>query len=217
MGVPNFQPQIQMPRFQPDVEMSFMSTPSTSYGNHDIPFQSIALMMGLGRDSEQDPYADNNTDADQESDQESDWETVAMDQSETSAGEGSSTDEDGEETETKQPAAKKSKRMKKTEVNVNDEDDVDTVDGSPEEDSRDVLPDLPQPHDTPERDGSNFTAQEHLFLAWAKTMSTFTPRRQATVKLKIHKIMSEAELEDLDDEFFGSKVFLHHKLICEGQ
>lgn len=72
----------------------------------------------------------------------------------------------------------------------------------------DVLPDLPeppQPKPLAERGPADFTAQEHMFLAWAKTMSTFTAKRQATVKMKINKILSEAEFEDLDDEFFAGK------------
>lgn len=69
----------------------------------------------------------------------------------------------------------------------------------------DVLPDLPQPKPVIKKGPLDFTAQEHTFLAWAKTMSTFTAKRQATVKMQINKIMSEAEFEDLDDEFFAAK------------
>ncbi|XP_060844187.1 uncharacterized protein LOC132924102 [Rhopalosiphum padi] len=77
--------------------------------------------------------------------------------------------------------------------------------GNDERDGReDVLPDLPQPKPAVKRGPSDFSAQEHIFLAWAKTMSTFTPKRQATIKMQINKIMSEAEFEDLDDEFFAA-------------
>jgi len=67
----------------------------------------------------------------------------------------------------------------------------------------DVLPDLPQPKPAVKSGPSDFSPQEHIFLAWAKTMSTFTAKRQATIKMQINKIMSEAEFEDLDDEFFA--------------
>lgn len=81
-------------------------------------------------------------------------------------------------------------------------DNPDTnIDGNDVDD--DILPDLPQPKSPLNRKPWEFTAQEHIFLAWAKTMSTFTAKRQATIKMKINKIMSEAEFEDLDDEFFG--------------
>lgn len=76
----------------------------------------------------------------------------------------------------------------------------------PNNSNRDVLPDLPQPKPMTKRRPGQFTAQEHTFLAWAKTMSTFTAKRQATIKMKINKIMSEAEFEDLDDEFFAGNL-----------
>lgn len=86
--------------------------------------------------------------------------------------------------------------------------------GDDEEDGRsDALPDLPQPKPAIKRGPSDFSAQEHIFLAWAKTMSTFTAKRQATIKMQINKIMSEAEFEDLDDEFFAG-YFININLIC---
>jgi len=86
--------------------------------------------------------------------------------------------------------------------------------GDDEEDGQsDALPDLPQPKPVIKRGPSDFSAQEHIFLAWAKTMSTFTAKRQATIKMQINKIMSEAEFEDLDDEFFAG-YFININLIC---
>lgn len=72
----------------------------------------------------------------------------------------------------------------------------------------DVLPNLPQPKPVINKGPLDYTAQEHTFLAWAKTMSTFTAKRQATVKMQINKIMSEAEFEDLDDEFFAGNLLI---------
>lgn len=78
-----------------------------------------------------------------------------------------------------------------------------------------ALPDLPEPPAQPkplaERGPAEFTAQEHMFLAWAKTTSTFTAKRQATVKMKINRIVSEAEFEDLDDEFFAGRMLCKYK------
>jgi len=72
----------------------------------------------------------------------------------------------------------------------------------------DVLPDLPRAAEpSADRRTTDFTVQEHTFLAWAKTMSTFKAKRQAKIKMKINKIMSEAEFEDLDDEFFAGNWF----------
>lgn len=196
---------MQMSRFQPGMSMPFignMSMPSTSYGNY--PFQSIALMMGLSREAEEDFYAENNMDTDQDSN---------TDEEPITDGE-SSTDDVNEENKAEQPAAK-IRRLEEKEVNTRN-DDTNSMNNNSEESSNkhktNVLPDLPQPNKTAitERNLMNFTAQEHMFLAWAKTLSTFTPKRQALVKLKINKIISEAEMEDLDDEFFAGIFFFFY-------
>jgi len=92
--------------------------------------------------------------------------------------------------------------------------------GDDEDDGKsDVLPDLPQPKPVVKTGPSDFSAQEHIFLAWAKTMSTFTAKRQATIKMQINKIMSEAEFEDLDDEFFAGyfinvNLYINKLIMC---
>ncbi|KAK8727229.1 hypothetical protein OTU49_009770, partial [Cherax quadricarinatus] len=52
-------------------------------------------------------------------------------------------------------------------------------------------------------------ATEHLFLSHAKTVKSFSKRRQALVKLKISQLIVEAELEEIS-EFEGQG--LHHSL-----
>lgn len=152
-------------------------------GNADDAFRAIASMMGLDQPSD----GDDDTDSDD------------------SVADGGLVDTDGE-TEG-WPAAKKNRREVKSDVAAGgrEGDDVRHEDGRD-----DALPDLPQPEPEVERGPSGFTAQEHTFLAWAKTMSTFTAKRQATVEMKINEIMSEAEFEDLDDEFFAGNITFSH-------
>lgn len=71
----------------------------------------------------------------------------------------------------------------------------------------DVLPDLSSP-EVEVTGPLGFTAHELQFLHWGKKMSTFTAKRQAKVKTKISEIMSEAEFEDLDEEFFAGNLFI---------
>lgn len=150
-------------------------------------FHSIAAMMGLDQPTDDDDDTDDNGDTD----------------------EGTGTDN---ETADGQSAAKKSRKESDGAENhvavdnngVDGDSAIDDLSNHPNN-NRDVLPDLPQPKPVAERRPGEFTAQEHIFLAWAKTMSTFTAKRQATIKMKINKIMSEAEFEDLDDEFFAGK------------
>lgn len=121
------------------------------------------------------------------------------------------TDEEEVSPEDAGPSGVKKRRMESSEGSEkgdegNTEADGDTsCTGDDEDDGQsDVLPDLPQPKPDVKKGPADFSAQEHIFLAWAKTMSTFTAKRQATIKMQINKIMSEAEFEDLDDEFFAA-------------
>lgn len=176
--------RIQIPAFMENVLMTAIGS-EINVGNNQSIIQNIVSMMGLDQ-----PSGDEDMDTDENNDTDDEIET------DEEAGDG-------------QSIAKKSKQeesSEKTESNTeehNFKENSSTDNGeSNKKNESDVLPDLPQPKLEVKR-SSDFTAQEHIFLAWAKTMSTFTAKRQATIKMKINKIMSEAEFEDLDDEFFA--------------
>jgi len=159
--------------------------------------QDIRRMITIGR------FPDN--DEDNDDDEEDDDDESAADDEIATDEEAVSTVNDGP------PSAKKIRRQDKSgedsdkgDKGCTEADGGTSHTGDDRDDGHsDVLPDLPQPKPVIKRGPSDFSAQEHIFLAWAKTMSTFTAKRQATIKMQINKIMSEAEFEDLDDEFFA--------------
>lgn len=157
-------------------------------------------------DDDNDDDNDNDGDKDNDDDKDNDVDDTTNDKIATSE---VATRDDG-------PSSAKKRRHEDqsgSDKNVDESDKVCTkVNGNTShtgddeyESQTDVLPDLPQPKPVIKKGPLDFTAQEHTFLGWAKTMSTFTAKRQATVKMQINKIMSEAEFEDLDDEFFAAK------------
>lgn len=175
---------VQLPTLVENVYMAAAaSTITNGDENVDNAFRNIASMMGLDQPSD----GGNDTDSDESVD-------VA---------------DEGDDTEGEtggQPAAKKSRKEEEYHVAKEHEGEDVTYNADQYENDKNVLPDLPQPKSLAEKGPSDFTAQEHIFLAWAKTMSTFTAKRQAAVKMQINKIMSEAEFEDLDDEFFAGNI-----------
>jgi len=159
-------------------------------------------------DEDEDEDEDEDDDEDEDEDEDEDDDDNAADDDITTDEEGVLTVDDG-------PSSAKKRREQSSEDSNKDNDkdndkgsieangDTSCTGDNEDDDQPDVLPDLPQPKPEVKRGPLDFSAQEHTFLAWAKTMSTFTARRQATIKMQINKIMSEAEFEDLDDEFFA--------------
>lgn len=200
------QQRVQLP---PYIENLIISTVSNQIQLSDenrqdlSAFHTIASIMGLDQ-----PQSNGDDDTD------SDISELVTDE-EMNLGQKNDADVTSEDGLPPQP-----KRIKRDGPSVSaDHNDDGTVD-KPDDDTEqnvgtDVLPDIPQPKPQPIRTPWEFTAQEHIFLAWAKTMSTFTAKRQATIKMKINKIMSEAEFEDLDDEFFaGNLTFFYTYNLC---
>ncbi|XP_060856958.1 uncharacterized protein LOC132934647 [Metopolophium dirhodum] len=205
-------PPSQLPRFLQE-NMNGIRSPSSSARsstddddgyNHlgrsitAAMIQDIRRMITIGRFPGDDE--ENVDDEEDEDDESAEDDEIATDE------EAESTVDDGPS------SAKKIRRQEQSGENSDKGDkgctgaDGDTSHTGDDEDDgqSDVLPDLPQPKPVIKRGPSDFSAQEHIFLAWAKTMSTFTAKRQATIKMQINKIMSEAEFEDLDDEFFAA-------------
>lgn len=173
--------RIEMPAFMENI---FVTSADRNVGHGPPVFRNIATMLGLDRHhSEQDVDEDENNVTDGE------------------------TDVDEDEDAGERTFAAKRRRLEEQPDGGADKNS-DVPDDCPEygADTGHVLPDLPQQKLIAERGHTDFTAQEHTFLAWAKTMSTFTAKRQATIKMQINKIMTEAEFEDLDDEFFAGKM-----------
>lgn len=189
--------------------------PRVELVNDPNVFRQIATMMGLDQRSDEGSTTtttDNETDEDEGTDRDAAAVTTVNGCS--------------------QPATKRTRRTSDTTapgVNNRDEGDAErpadsgnidaATDSGLQRNRADVLPDLPRRSEPlVDRAGrlTDFTVQEHTFLAWAKTMSTFTAKRQAKIKMKINKIMSEAEFEDLDDEFFAGKSYVTYSncIIC---
>lgn len=160
-----------------------------------LPIDNINIDNGNNDDDDEN---DDNDDEDDDDDDNAADDEIATDE------EGVSTVNDG-------PSSAKKRREQSSEDGGKDNDkgsieadgDTSCAEDNKDDDQSDVLPDLPQPKPDVKREPLDFSAEEHIFLAWAKTMSTFTAKRQATIKMQINKIMSEAEFEDLDDEFFA--------------
>lgn len=145
--------------------------------NQSIIHNIIVSMMGLDQPSDnEDMDTDENNDTDDEID----------------------TDEESNYEKSNAEKINQEESFENTDYNITEQKNNYNTNKN----DKNVLPDLPQP-EAVVKGSSDFTSQELTFLAWAKTMSTFTVKRQATVKTKISEIMSEAEFEDLDDEFFG--------------
>lgn len=176
--------RIEMPTF---MEHIFMTGANRNMQSNGPPvFRNIATMLRLDRHSEGEEE-----------------EEVDSDENNVTDGKIDKNDEDDNAGE-RNSAAKRSRLEEKP--NSADQNSNDNMMNDCREYSVDtgrILPDLPQQKPLAERGHTDFTAQEHTFLAWAKTMSTFTAKRQATIKMQINKIMTEAEFEDLDDEFFA--------------
>jgi len=185
--------------------------------------QDIQRMITIARfpDDDEDNDDDEEDDDEEDDDEEDDDDESAEDDEIATDEEAGSTVDDG-------PSSAKKIRRQDQSGEDSDKGDKDCTGaggntshtGDDEADGQsDVLPDLPQPKPVIKRGPSDFSAQEHIFLAWAKTMSTFTAKRQATIKMQINKIMSEAEFEDLDDEFFAgyfinvNLIFIHNVLV----
>lgn len=169
--------------------------------------QDIQRMITIGRF----PGDDEDNDDDEEDDEEEDEEEEEEDDEEEDDDDETATDEEAMSTVDDGPSRIKKRRRqdesgedhKSDKGCTGDDGDTSLTEDDDDNGQPDVLPDLPQPKPVIKRGPSDFSAQEHIFLAWAKTMSTFTAKRQATIKMQINKIMSEAEFEDLDDEFFA--------------
>jgi len=175
--------------------------------------QDIQRMITIARfPGDDEDNDDDEEDDDEEDDEEDDEDDDEEDDDDDSADDEVATDEEAMSTVDDGPSTIKKRRRQdesdenrgKNDKGVTDDDgDASLAEDDDDNGQSDVLPDLPQPKPEIKSGPADFSAQEHIFLAWAKTMSTFTAKRQAIIKMQINKIMSEAEFEDLDDEFFA--------------
>jgi len=175
------------------------------------------ITAAIRRMMERFPIDNVNIDGDDENDDDDGEDDEDDDDNDNASDDEISTDDEGVSTVDDGPSSAKKRREQSSEDSDKDdkgtESDTSCTGDNGDDDRSDVLPDLPQPKPEVKRGPLDFSAQEHIFLAWAKTMSTFTAKRQATVKMQINKIMSEAEFEDLDDEFFAG-YFINVDFIC---